>query len=591
MPLDAVTISAVARELRDKIIGCKIDKVHQPEKDEIILALRGAGGSSKLLLSGNQQNARLHILSENRDNPPSPPMFCMLMRKYIGGGIIRAVNQPPLERLIELEIDTMDEMGQPHLRKLILELIGRQSNLILADEDGRITDSLRRVDGDLAEGKRQILPGMFYRYPEAQQKRNYLEMSGDELRDMVLAIPEETRLDKWLLDTFFGISPLISREIAFRAAGDTEARMDSTNRQAFLDALTEMAGLIKEERFQSFMLLKEGRPFDLSFTEIRQYGGLCEGRQFASFSEMAEHFYSQRERKERLQTRASDIKRNIKQAADRLRRKLETQKKEYEQAKQREHLRQAGDLLMANIYSIKRGQPSITVANFYDESNAELEITLSPKLSPQENAAKYYKDYARMKNAEKYLSQLIADGEKELAYLESVLNEFENCESAQDVQEIRNELEQTGYVKSKSQKKAGFKQKKSPKQKAGTGEPREFTSTEGYTILVGRNNLQNDALTKEAHRGDIWLHVQRAHGSHVIIRCAGEEPDEATYTQAARLAAFYSEFREGQNVPVDYTRVKNVKKPAGARPGMVVYDPYFTAYVTPSGDEAQALRV
>ncbi|MDR1117017.1 MAG: NFACT family protein [Oscillospiraceae bacterium] len=585
MPLDAVTLMAIRSELSERILESKVDKVFQPEKDEIILSLRGRNGGGRLLLSANQQHARIQLLTEQRENPQSPPMFCMLLRKHIGGGIIREISQPHLERSIEFVLDCTDEMGAGVKRKLVLELIGRQSNLLLLDEDGRIIDGLRRIDGDLESGKRQLLPGMFYRPPQPQDKLSFLECGGDKLRTLIGEAAGEARADKWILDKFYGLSPLICREIVFLAAGDVSARFEELDREKLASLFLGLAEAVKNGEFTPCMLTKDTQPVDFSFMRISQYENVYGAEIYGSFSELTQDYFQKREKNERLHSRSSDIIKSISTALDRTRRKLELQRVELEAAGDREGLRRSGDLLMANLHVIKRGQKTAVLQNFYDENGGDIEIKLSEKLSPQENAAKYYKDYTRMKNAEKMLSALVDAGEKEEEYLESVLEEITKAENVRDILDIRAELSETGYLK--TQQKHRDKGKKQNMQAART-----FLSSGGYTILAGRNNLQNDTLTlKEAHKYDIWLHSQKAHGAHVIIKCGGGEPDDATYTEAAQIAAYYSELRGGENVPVDYTRVRNVKKPAGSRPGMVVYDPYFTAYVTPSEELVEKLRV
>lgn len=589
MPLDAVVLSAVRAELETRLINARIDKVFQPEKDEVVLLLRGIGENLRLLISASQNNARIHVTEYQKENPQTPPMFCMLIRKYLMGGVIREIRQPPLERLLEIGVDAPDEMGLICRRRLVLELIGRQSNLILLDGEGRIIDSLRRVDADVSS-KRQVLPGMFYRLPPAQEKQNPLDVPIASLSGSIAAAPPETGADQWLLDTFFGISPLVAREITARASGEPSARFAEMSPEAkarYLEEAEKLFQLIQTNRCEPYMLLDQGEPKDMSYFPITQYGDRFELKRYASFSEMIEAFYSERDRAARMHQRTYELKKSISSALERTKRKLGQQRLEWEAAKTRDRLRESGDLLMANLHVIRKGQKSVTVTDFYDAEGGDTEITLDPKLSAQQNAAKYYKDYNRMKNAERILTDQIASGEHEVKYLESVLDELTRAESDRDLRDIREELQGTGYLR--ADRSAG---KKKETKKQTELRPREFRSSSGLTILAGRNNLQNDRLTlREAHKNDIWFHTQKFAGSHVILRCEGEEPDDAAYTEAAMIAAYYSQAQDGHNVPVDYTRIRYVKKPNGAKPGMVIYDPYFTAYATPDPAQIEALRV
>jgi predicted ribosome quality control (RQC) complex YloA/Tae2 family protein len=588
MPLDAVVLSALRSELERRVAGGRIDKVYQPEKDEVLLHIRGMGENLRLLISANQNNARVHIGDISRENPQAPPMFCMLMRKLFTGGIIRQISQPPLERILTIEVDTTDELGRTTQRRIVLELIGRMSNIILLDDEERIIDSIRRVNTDITD-KRQVLPGMFYRYPPAQNKMNPTETTPKIVRSVFGSASGEARADKWLLDNFFGLSPLIAREMAYRATGEVSpaiCEMSDTEKQRFVDEISRLFEIIRDGRTEPYMLFDNGKPADFSFIPITQYGSKYRVERFESFSELVGAFYEERTALARLDQQVHALRKAVSPIRDRVRRKVEAQKKELQQAKDREKLREYGDLLMANLGAAPKGSKSVRVTNFYDPEGGEIEIPLDPKLSVQQNAAKYYKDYNRMKNAERVLHEHIESGEREAEYLESVLDLIDRAESPKDIEEIREELTHTGYVRQTAQhgKKKGSRDTQRP--------PREFRSTSGFTVLCGRNNLQNDYLThKTAHRNDIWFHVQKLPGSHVILRCDGKEPDDRTYTEAAMIAAAYSQAKDSANVAVDYTRVRHVKKIPGAKPGMVIYDPYYTAYVTPDRKLIEKLRV
>ena len=574
MPLDAMCMTGVLHELRETITGGKIDKIYQPARDEVIFHMRTGSGNVKLLLSAHPAHPRAQLTEITRENPDSPPMFCMLLRKYLTGARLLELSQPPLERLAEFRFETLNELGDRVERRLILECIGRKSNLILLDGEGRITDCMRRMDADLS-AKRPLMPGMFYQYPESVDKQNPFTLSEEDLRNSLRAAPIDIPWDKWLLDTFTGLSPLIARELAFRAGEDREA-LESQFMKLVFD--------VKENSFTPVLLLREGAAVDFSFLPVLQYGPGTELRRYANFSKLLDDFYAARETQERVKQKGQDFIKQVKNARDRVARRVLNQEKELEATKDRERLRQFGDIVTSNLYAMQRGMNLLRAQNFYDPEGGEVEIPLDPLKTPQQNAAKYYKDYNRAKTAEQVLTVQINRGKQELDYLESVLESITLAESDRDLQEIRQELADAGYLR--RQKTAAKREKRV------ISKPMEFRSTAGLRVSVGKNNAQNDRLTtKEARKGDIWLHTQKIHGSHVILHTGGAEPDSESLREAAMLAAWFSQGRESGNVPVDYTPVKFVKKPAGAKPGMVVYYTYETMYVTPEEELVKKLRI
>ena len=587
MPLDALCLSGLVSELRSAIVGGKIDKIHQPGRDEVILALRTpAMGNVKLLLSANPSHPRAQLTQISRENPDVPPMFCMLLRKHLTGGRILEITQPPLERAVDIRLETLDELGDRTERRLVLECMGRHSNLILLDDQGRITDCLRRVDADMS-ARRQVLPGMFYRLPPTQEKQDPTALDRQGLEALLNAAPEEAQADKWLLDTFGGLSPLVCRELAHRAGGATDVRLNvlgESGRKVLLDGLEALLSDAKAGRFAPTMLLKEERPSDFTFFPVEQYGSLVTCRPYPSFSEMLDRFYEQRENLERVKQKGQDLIRSVTNARDRVRRKIALQEQELLATLDRDRLRELGDIITSNFYAMERGMTVLHTMDFYDPEGKEIDIKLDPLLTPQQNAAKYYKDYNKAKTAEEMLTVQLDKGRKELDYLNSVLENIKLAEGERDLQEIRQELTDTGYLRRASKAKG--------REKRVSSKPMEFRSTAGLRISVGKNNTQNDLLTcKQAYKSDIWFHTQKIHGSHVILWTEGGQPDLQSLNEAACLAAWFSQAREGGKVPVDYTPVKFVKKPAGARPGMVVYTTYETAWVTPSEELVRALRV
>ena len=574
MPLDALCLTAVAGEVRAAVQGGKIDKIYQPTRDEVVLYIRGPAGNVRLLLSANPGHPRAHLTERNRENPEQPPMFCMLLRKHLQGARILELNQPPLERILDFRLETLDELGDRVERRLVLEAMGRSANLLLLDGEGRIVDCTRRVDGDLARGQRQLLPGLFYRQPPAVDKLNPFTLSPEELR-LVLSNPLGKAWDKLLLDSFTGLSPLVARELAFRAGDDSEK---------LAAELEKLGKAVEENHFTAYLLVREGKPVDFTFLPVLQYGPETESIPQESFSALLDDFFSDRESAERVRQRGQDLVKSVTSARDRTARKLGNQARELEATKNRERLRELGDILTSNLHLMEKGMSTFRTMDFYDPEGGEVDIPLDPLLTPQQNAAKYYKEYNKAKTAEEMLTIQIEKGEKELEYLNSVLENIALAEGEKDLQEIRQELTETGYLR--RPKTAAKRAKKV------SGKPMEFRSSSGLRISVGKNNSQNDLLTtKLAYKSDIWLHTQKIHGSHVILWLEGGEADARSLTEAAQLAAYFSQARDGSKVPVDYTPVKYVKKPAGARPGMVVYTTYQTAVVEPDAELAKKLRV
>ena len=569
MPLDGVCMQAVAEELRPALLGLRIDKVQQPARDQVILLLRG---NKRLLLNAGANAPRIQLTGLTRDNPAEPPMFCMLLRKHLVGARVAALTQPPLERLVRLELDVTDDFGRPGRRTLVLEAMGRRSNLILLDGEGRIIDCLRRVDADMS-ASRQVLPGLYYEPPASVGRLPVTEETEEGFREKLSAANPERGVDAFLLDSYFGISPLIARELAFRAAGETDARLFGLGREGEDRLWGELSSLIRAiqgNRFTPNCLQKDGKMADFTYCPIAQYGDAMEPVRYDTFSALMDDFYALREQQERVRQRGADLLRTATTARDRLRRKLAQQEKDYAATQDRDQLRIYGDLITANLYRMERGQGRLETENFYDPEGGTIAIPLDPLLTPQQNAAKYYKRYTKAKTAEKYLTEQMAIARRDLDYIESVLEELDRAETEQDFLDIRGEL-----------RDAGFLRRQGKKEVSRPAKPLEFRTTSGFRVLVGRNNRQNDKLTKSAGPRDIWLHTQKIHGSHVILCTEGREADDDTIVEAAKLAAWFSRAREGANVPVDYTPVKNVKKPAGARPGMVIYSTCRTVNVTP----------
>ena len=569
MAFDAYFLTAVLEEVRQKCLGARVDKIHQPSRDTLILHLRGRESREKLLFAANPTAPRLHLTSASPENPAEPPMFCMLLRKHLLGAKLAEITQPPMERAAAFTFDCTDEMGFPVQKKLVAELMGRTCNLYLLGPDGRILDCLRRIGLD-ESARRPALPGLNYQEPEPVQKENSLVFQNYV---NLLAEPGADILSDRLMDTLGGLSPLVCREAALFAAGSTDARISSLD----VDSTADKLGLFFHEHLNHpkpyVYTLADGTPKQFAFCPIRQYGGCQEA---TSFGALLDSFYTVRDRKDAMRQKSQAVRKTVQNLCTRLTRKMALQEKELEATYDRERLRQLGDILTANIHRIAKGQTKIVCEDFYDENMAPVEIPLSPILSPQQNAAKFYKDYARMKNAEKELTHQLTLGETEFNYLKSVLDELNRAQTDAELEEIKQELQEQGYLRPEGSRK---------KPRQGKLAPMRFASTDGYPIYVGRNNRQNEELTfRLARKDDIWCHASKVHGSHVIISCGGTTPPDDTITQAAQLAAYYSETGDGQNVPVDVTAVKQVKKIPGGKPGMVIYHTYKTVIANPYPD-------
>ncbi len=586
MPLDAICLTAVAQEIRNAVLNGRIDKIHQPGRDEVVLAVRGTQGSCRLFLSANPSHPRAQLTEISRENPDKPPMFCMLLRKHLTGARILDLVQPPMERVLRLVMEATDELGDRVERQLVLEAMGRHSNLILLDQEGRIIECLRRVDADMS-AKRQVLPGLFYHLPPVQAKLNPTQLDRQELERALAAAPEESQADKWLLDTFGGLSPLISRELAHQAGGRTDIRLHQlgeAGKRRLLDKLEQLLEDVKQNNFTPTVIKRENRLSDFTFMPVGQYEGAAQVTAVNSFCVLLDEFYATRETQERVRQQGQDMLRTLTNARDRTARKIALQEQELEATLDRELLRQKGDIITSNLHAMSKGMTRLKTYNFYDPEGGDVEIALDPLLTPQQNAAKYYKDYNKAKTAQQMLTQQLEKGRRELDYLNSVLESVAWAEGKRDLQEIRQELVESGYLRRASKAKG--------REKKTVSKPMEYLSSTGMRISVGKNNTQNDLLTtKMAYKSDIWLHTQKIHGSHVILWTGGGEPDVQSLNEAACLAAWYSQGRDSDRVPVDYTPVKFVKKPAGAKPGMVVYTTCQTAWVKPDEELVKRLRV
>lgn len=581
MALDGITLSLIKKEIEETALSARVDKIHEPSREELVLALRSKTGTYKLLISAAAGAPRIHFTEKAQDNPKNPPMFCMLMRKHLCGAKLIGVDQFGLERMLHMHFSTYNDLGDPVTLTLAVEIMGRHSNIILFDDNEKIIDSIKRVTADMSS-VRQVMPGMHYTFPPAQSKVNIVSEGANALIER-LKQGRDIALSKALLENVDGISPIIARELSDRATGSRDPAVSDMSEEDIIklkEAVESLAGDITSGQTAPTMLIdKAEHPFDFTFTDICQYGSEVTKRHFDSYSELLDRFYSERGSADRMRQRSGDLFRYVTNLSDRISRKLDIQRQELAKSIDREELRIKGELIHSNIKLIEKGMTSILLENYYDQYKPIM-VRLDPRLSPTQNAQHYYSEYRKADNAERILKGLIEKGEKELDYIASVFDLLTRARTEAEISAIKEELSGQGYMRSRRVKDK--KPEKLP--------PLEYTSDDGFKILCGRNNIQNDKLTlKESHKNDIWLHTQKIHGSHVIIVTGGKEVPERTIEQAAVIAAYNSKARESGVVAVDYTEVRNVKKPIGVAPGKVIYEHYKTAYVRPDYDCVERL--
>ena len=568
MAFDGNFAGKIAKEL-SIAIDSHIDKIYQPSNDEIILGLRKKGFAKRLIISVKNGMARIHFTELRPENPATPPMFCMLFRKLFSGAKLTAVNQSGFERLIELCFETSNEMGDRVIRRIIAELIGNQSNLILIDENGKIIDALRR--SDILSKKRLIQPGAKYSCPESQPKYDIKTYDADFILEKIKE-NSSAPISKAILTTIGGISPLVADEIVFRA-GLLDAPVEEIKD---FGTLKEQIGLYKDSCLCSgtpFMLLKDGVPYDFSYMEITHFKGLYEGKTFDSYSALLDAFYFERAKNQEKSRITGEVSKLVSTLITRAEKRLNNRIKELKSTENREDLRIKGELIKANISNIEPGATEVSVQNYYDENLSLITIKLDPSLNGQNNASKYFKEYKKRSVAAVTLKDLIDSDKAEKEYLETVLDNLSRCQTSSDLSRIKEELRIAGYIK-----KGG----NTRKSKSFQPNFDEYESIEGFRIIVGKNNIQNDLITtKMASKNDVWFHTKNIHGAHVVVFSDGRDLSDETVLFAAKLAAKNSKASNSSNVPVDYTRIKFVKKPSGAKPGMVIYTDNKTVFVTP----------
>ena len=560
MAFDGIMMSMVKNEMKEVLLGSKVNQIYQPARDELVFSFRTQEGTKKVLVRLTDA-PRIHLSSCSIENPPSPPMMCMLLRKRLGGARLSDIIQPGSERVLCLCFEALSEIGDRENLRLYVEVMGRYSNAILVDGDGKVIDSIRRIDFSDSDD-RVLLPKLPYELPAAQDKLYIGEASVDEICERILLSGGG---DKAILNSIQGVSPMIARELAYRAAESN-----------LMTVITDFKETVMQGKAEPTLVYRaDGSPMDFCYLDVRQYGEAMTTRRFETCGELLDAFYTDRDRVARMRTKSADLNKLIANTVDRLSRKINLQRADLKKCADREELRIQGDLLQANLYRVERGASAVTVENFYAEDGAPITIKLNPAISPAMNAQRFYKEYNKAKKREIMLTEQIAKASDELQYLESVQDMLSRCETEAELSAIREELRSQGYIK--SQRAAKRKEKPLP--------PISYTTSEGFRVFVGRNNVQNDQLTlRTAQKNDLWLHTKNIHGAHVILVCDGREITDTAILEAAAIAAAHSKAKDSAQVPVDYALARYVSKPSGAKPGKVIYVNYKTVYVTPRSE-------
>ena len=585
MALDGITLRSLVHEMKSKLVNGKIDKITQPEKDEIWLTIRNEKQNHKLLISANSSTPRIHFVNDaKKENPLTAPMFLMLLRKHIGNGTIKSVEQRSTERIVEISIDAYDELRVLKNKTLIIELMGKHSNIILVHtEDRKIIDSIKRVSLNISS-VREVLPGLTYQYPPGHKKISPIHrLDEDEFRSLCSNFHSE--IYKLFYMSYEGISPTISKEICYRAnveSTEVASSLSEVKTEKLWGTFFRMMSRIEQHEYSPCIVIQRNPHTILDFSAVLlTHYETMELVEYQSIHTACEEFYFLKDRVERIQQRTSALRKRIQTRLDTLQHKTEKQNNEISSSMLLDKDKLYGELLTSYIYQIKTGMSEITLENFYS-NNEKITIPLDVQKSPSENIQRYFKRYQKSKNRIEELTEQLAIAQKEISYLENVLLSISQIETYDEISEIQDELAKQGYIRRPSNHKS---------KKETISSPMEFTASDGTTILVGKNNTQNDRLTlKLSSPNDTWLHTKDIPGSHVIIRAKQQDISEKTLYEAAVLAAYYSKGKFSSNVPVDYTERKNVKKPSGAKPGMVIYVNNSTIYVTPEESVVEQLK-
>ena len=587
MAFDAGMLSCVVHELKTVAQGGRIEKIYQPERDEIILQMRTLAGGKRLLINAGSNCPRIGFTAAQRENPMQAPMFCMLLRKHLTGACLSEIEQVGFERVVKLSFDTRDEMGFDCKKYLVAEVMGKYSNLIFCDERMKVIAALKTVDFTTSS-LRQVLPGMTYELPPAQEKLDPTKTNFEEFSSAYMSFPEERSADKFITSAYLGIATSVAREIAFRASGRHDAPLCAIGCEQLYKAFSAVFEDMANGVFDPTVIVEKGMPIEYAFISLDYYGEGFDYKAFESPSEALDLYFASRDREIRVKQRAADILRLLTNAESRLTKKIEAQEGELADCEKGEKYKSYGDLITANLYKLKRGDKSVELIDYesWNEEKQDFDttvITLDERLSPAANAQRYYKLYNKSKTAKVELARQLEIARQELEYIYSVFDSLAKAETTADLTEIRDELYRSGYA-SKMKGYAAPKKQVAPV-------IAEFVTTNGYRVLCGKNNYQNEYIThKLAERHDYWFHAKNMAGSHVLMITNGEEPPAEDFTDACEIAAYFSKAKGKSSVEVDYLFARGVKKVSGAKPGFVIYHNNWSAFVTPDEEKIKRMR-
>ena len=580
MAFDAAMLNCIMNEIY-ALGECKVEKVYQPAGDEIVLLMHSRERNFRLLINAGSGCPRINVTETQAENPQKAPMLCMLLRKHLGGAKMTNVRCYGFERACELEFDAYDEMGFKSKKYLICEIMGKYSNIILTDANKKILALLKSVDFSVSM-QRQLLVGMTYELPPKQDKIDTSELTNEMFLSTFEMSPKSMRVDKFITTYFSGIAISTARQVAYKCTGTVDGLLENCEISTLLDTFFEIIDSVREKRARPYLVLNENNePQEFSYTPLEYYGAGYKSIELASFGELIDAYFTKKGKAERIRQKSSDIFKLLSNAEARINKKISVQSEELSQCDMAEEYRIMADLITSNLYAMKRGESSVTLVNYYDEACPMVKIELDSRLSPSQNAQRYYKKYNKLKKAKIELNRQIEISQQELKYIDTVFDSLTKADGESDLMQIRDELYHSGYAS--RMKNYSVVKSQSPK-------PLKFVTSGGYTVLCGKNNTQNDYITtKLAEKTDWWFHVKNLPGSHVLMQCK-EEPSEVDFTEAAEIAAYYSQ-AEGNNIAVDYTNAKHVKKPAGTKPGYVIYHVNWTAYVTPNEEKIKKMMV
>ena len=598
MPFDAGVMAAVVKQLNDTVIGSRVEKIYQPERDEIILSLRTKTESKRLLMSAVPGASRVGFCAATRENPMQPPMFCMLLRKHLSGSHILEVKQIGFDRAVEIKFSGTDEMGYNSVKYLVCEIMGTYSNVIFLDENKKIIAVLHPISLSTTN-KRQVLVGFTYENPPSQEgKIDAVDVCKEDFIDDINKTLESNTnpsADKYLISKYAGLSPLVAREIVYRASKSTNERLENVDAEKMWYYFDTFYSGVREGKFSPCLVSDtKSKVIDFSFCKILQYSTQGVVTDFDDVSALLDEFYFEKDNQERIKHRGQDVLRLLTNASNRISKKIALQRESLAESANRDEYKRIGDIITANIYLLKKGMTKVKLVDYYDENTPEVEVTLDERMTPSQNAQNYYKKYNKAKSATIMLTQQIEAAQKELEYIDTVFDSLTKADTEQDLDQIRQELSQGGYGKTLDNlRKSMSKFKKDIKNGAKKDyKPLKFVTSGGYEVLCGKNNLQNDYITTQiSSKDDYWFHIKNAPGSHVLMRCGKDEPDAKDFTECAMIAAYYSSQKELPQAPVDYTRIRNVKKPSGSKPGFVIYETNYTCYVTADAENVKNMMI